>query len=323
MHPDDPPIAAAPDEAASPDAPGRPDDEQIFCPVCGYNLTGNPTGRCSECGALFSRDQLLTAMKVSADALMPWERRDDFGPFERFWRTLRISFFRPREFALAFAVQPARTRSTSFYAVCLVLLTANATAIGVITEMAEPGDSMDIARIASFPIFLALPIVPVNIVVGLIYASLYPHADRERHLRPWRAILEYATGHWLLGASALVLGLLLVSSPRSETGMILAVCVLSIWIGCSILWAFTLVEIVRWRTASGHRKPRGLGPTIVLAWIVWVATLYVFLLSVPLLWELMEIGQSCVKAFERAAEDSLRAGEHWLRAARYFLPLFR
>ncbi len=68
---DDPTISVVPKEL-DPSAPNdRLEDEEIFCPVCGYNLTGNLTGRCSECGGLFDREMLLKAREVSFDALMP------------------------------------------------------------------------------------------------------------------------------------------------------------------------------------------------------------------------------------------------------------
>ncbi len=34
-------------------------DEGIICPACGYNLSGNGVGRCSECGEPFDRFELL------------------------------------------------------------------------------------------------------------------------------------------------------------------------------------------------------------------------------------------------------------------------
>jgi hypothetical protein len=36
-------------------------DAGIFCPICGYNLSGLREARCPECGATFTLDQLAAA----------------------------------------------------------------------------------------------------------------------------------------------------------------------------------------------------------------------------------------------------------------------
>ncbi len=273
MRPDDLPTSAPPDETASPPAPGTLEDEEIFCPVCGYNLTGNLTGRCSECGSLFDRAQLLVATRISADALMPWERADEFSFRERFWKTLRISLFHPEKFALAFSVQPNRSRSASFCLICMSLITANALTIGLLTLLSHRDRGVDDVFSIVLPLLVVVPILPVNLAVGLLYAAAYPHADRKHHLRPWLAIVEYATAHWLLTWAAPVLALLLAPMAGDLFLPLLWACTISVWIGCSILWAYTLVEVVRWRTAMGRKQTHALGGTLLLAWAVWIGTL--------------------------------------------------
>jgi len=253
--PEDTPTANGQDDAVIlvPEAPSSEPlgDEGIFCPICGYNLTGNLTGRCSECGGFFHRELLLQTARVSADALMPWERPEEFSLRERFWRTLRISCVHPREFALAFAAQPARSRSTSFYAICLGLLTVNAAVISGVgwLDMETRGDE---ELVIFLPLLIVVPVLPVTVAVGLVYALLYRHADQRRHLAPWRAILEYAVAHWFLMWLAPVAALLLAIVNWERLFELVVVCSLACWAGCVVLWAFTLAEVVRWRWPRAH-----------------------------------------------------------------------
>jgi hypothetical protein len=276
--------------------PPKLDDEQIYCPACGYNLTGNLTGQCSECGSFFHREMLLQATRVSAEAMMPWERPDEFGLLDRFWRTLKISFFRPREFALAFAVQPTRSRSSSFYCICLLALTVNAIVISGTIELADGPDVMGIrrsvrpivrsaitglgggidlmrfVRIVAISPFFVLPIVTTNVAVGLVYMALYPHADRKRRLRPWRVIIRYAAPHWFLGWAVPILTLLFAAVNWDMLVPITWACTIAVLIGSSILWSLTLKEVVRWRTAMGGRIAHVLWLTLLIAWTACIAT---------------------------------------------------
>lgn len=259
----------------------EPTDEEIYCPVCDYNLTGNLTGRCSECGSLFDRRRLLEASRISVDALMPWERPDVLPLSRRFRRTVGISFFRPKEFALAFAAQPRDTRSTSFLLICLALMLGVAVAItGVLGLAGWFRDARAVAAAAGWAVLLlVLPIVPVNIAVGLIYYRRYAHPDGRRYLRPWRAILEYASAHWLMGAAAPVISLpfAIIGGETADAAIVLWT--LGIWVGCSLLWALTLKEVVRWRTVSKIEPGLVFAATVIVTWATWIGT--VLLLAIP------------------------------------------
>lgn len=274
MPPEDTPTSDGRDDAAIPasDAPssGTLEDEGIFCPICGYNLTGNLTGRCSECGGFFHRELLLETARVSAEAVMPWERPEEFALRERFWRTLRISCVHPREFALAFAAQPARSRSTSFYAICLGLLTVNAAAISGVgwLDTEVRGDERLLIILS---LLIVVPVLPVTMAVGFVYALLYRHADQRRHLGPWRAILEYAVAHWFLMWLAPVLALLLAIINWERLLELVLVCSLACWAGCAVLWALTLKEVVRWRWPRA-RPLFVMVLTLVVAGSTWVVS---------------------------------------------------
>ncbi len=265
MPTNDRPPTGPPDGAPATTPPSRPDDEEIFCPLCGYNLTGNLTGRCPECASLFSREQLLAVRWSTVEPVMPWERTDDYSLPQRFWRTLRISFFHPREFALAFAVQPVRSRAPCFYLVCLLAIAANGLAIGLLARRAH-GE----LPVWFFPPALVVPIVASDLVVGLLYTALYPHADRRRHWGPWRAIIQYASAHWLMTWAVPLLALLLPFDV--EPLLVLGVCAPCIWIGCGLLWLLTLQEVVRWRTQLGRGQTHAAFITFLVAAPVWIGS---------------------------------------------------
>ncbi|MBN1345876.1 MAG: hypothetical protein JXQ73_24515 [Phycisphaerae bacterium] len=254
------------DVSSGQEADEVPADEEIYCPLCGYNLTANLAGRCSECGSLFNRDQLLELRYRHFVSLMPWEQAEDMGVIPRLWRTLRISLLRPKEFALAFAVQPRNSRSTSFYAICLAVVFVFAFTIDWTADLMPRR-----GFVGFFVAFFVVPIPVTNIVVGVMYAVLYPHADRRRHLAPWRAIIEYASAHWLLWCLAPIPVVLFGLINWDMVSMLVIACTASFWIGCSILWAFTLVEVVRWRTSLGQRQTRALGLTLLVGWATWGA----------------------------------------------------
>jgi hypothetical protein len=53
------------------------DKDALFCPRCGYNMTGLNQARCPECGAQYTINQLFSAQHRPeiADAATPWEEK--------------------------------------------------------------------------------------------------------------------------------------------------------------------------------------------------------------------------------------------------------
>ena len=75
-------------------SPHAPPDAQasvldLFCQKCGYNLRGNESERCPECGAAVDLDAL-------SQPQIPWVYRKARGSFRSYWQTVWLVMFRPR-----------------------------------------------------------------------------------------------------------------------------------------------------------------------------------------------------------------------------------
>ena len=65
---------------------------ELFCPECGYNLSGIDSPRCPECGTAIDRSTL-------AEAQIPWAHRGKIGRRRAYWRTVGMVLLRPRKLA--------------------------------------------------------------------------------------------------------------------------------------------------------------------------------------------------------------------------------
>ncbi len=61
----------------------------VFCQKCGYNLRGNESERCPECGAEADLDAL-------SQPQIPWVYRKARGRFRAYWQTVWLVMFHPR-----------------------------------------------------------------------------------------------------------------------------------------------------------------------------------------------------------------------------------
>ena len=61
----------------------------LFCQKCGYNLRGNESERCPECGAAADLDAL-------SQPQIPWVYRKGRGVFRAYWQTVWLVMFHPR-----------------------------------------------------------------------------------------------------------------------------------------------------------------------------------------------------------------------------------
>ncbi len=61
----------------------------LFCQKCGYNLRGNESERCPECGAAADLDAL-------SQPQIPWVYRKGRGLFRAYWQTVWLVMFHPR-----------------------------------------------------------------------------------------------------------------------------------------------------------------------------------------------------------------------------------
>ncbi len=262
---------------------GPPDDEQIYCPVCGYNLTGNRTGRCSECGALFDRDKLIEARRRGAEGVMPWEHVQRYSFRQRFWRTMVVSCIRPERFAMALAAQPKRSRSWSFFVLCLGLTWFYVLGLAGVLR-GPPTSSLGewLLDAGALFVLLLVPLIAAHAAVAATCALLVRLPDRSRRWGPWWSVVQYASSHWtLIWASLVVVGPLLILAD-SDLDLILGLLGPMFYLGCGLLWACTISAVVasRLRASPGRFIP--LTIVIVPAVVAWVASVFllVFLVSV-------------------------------------------
>jgi len=297
------------EEAAASSGGASPvEDEQLYCPVCHYNLTGLTEDRCPECGSAFDRQRLREAQVLSLRPLIPWEKRDELGWVRAFWQTVRISCGRPRQFCFAFSIRPQKTRALSFYILCLVIMAAGlAGVIGAhwayrayvlhspphLRWVTEPE-----WQEAAYPVLLMPGVCPLVTVVlceltlPWIYAALMPQADGRRRVAPWRSIVRYSAAHLVLFALLPVffMGLVLIDRLAGidllgddATGvmaggmveMVMNLSVMLYGLVVTLLWGMTMKAVFAWR-AQGRRV--GLIPRLLTPWfglLVYGVTLIV------------------------------------------------
>jgi len=237
--------------------PVATEDEEIYCPVCSYNLTGIYSGRCPECGAEFHREALIAAQQANQITLIPWDDPEEMPLKRRLSRTLRICLVSAERFAFAFAVRPRESRVATFF--CFTVLAA--TLIGLLATLAF----VSIGRLTSDPYtglieplrnccrvcaFIPLAIVTSTFFVGLFLWAYCPHYDGLRHFKPWLSIAAYAAAHFLLIAVAIPVYLLLPALIARVAIYEYMTVAFFIWAGCTALCVLTLRAVIWWRTAE-------------------------------------------------------------------------
>lgn len=276
--------ARIPQDAPPVAQPVPEQDEEIFCPICNYNLTGNRSGKCSECGSLFHLEALIAAQKSHRITLIPWDDPEGTRWWTRLRATLAISLFKADRFADAFSVQPRRSRVLSYFATCLAAVSAMAvvvlwlitTTLGASSpDFSERGLGVAVATTA----FVTVSIGLTTAITSIVLWASYPHYDGRRHLRPWLAIVAYASSHYLLIVWLIPFTVLLILFGYvSDVGLFVGVMAFFTWIGCGTLCAFTLTAVVRHRTADDRR---GLGG-LLLVFLTFLFVPIVFFFAVGL-----------------------------------------
>ncbi len=109
--------STAASDITQPDAPSAPDggDLPLPCPNCGYDLRGNTSGRCPECGVE------LDAEVFSARAAIPWQERAKVGRVRAFLRTTWLALRHPGRLARQAAREVSYRDARRFQLVCCVL----------------------------------------------------------------------------------------------------------------------------------------------------------------------------------------------------------
>ena len=233
------------------------EDEEIFCPICNYNLTGNDSGRCPECGSFFDRHALIAAQRADAVTLIPWDDPEEMPFLKRFRETLKICLVNAERFAFAFSVQPQESKALSFFA----MVTATTIVFGWMTcavyLLSANPFTAGVSRLLTGVICCV--VVCMHVVLSLLVGTLLsgvtlwifcPHYDGKRHLKPWLSIAAYASAHYLMFATAIPIAALVplvIGRPDSFEDITV---VTLIWLGCATLCVLTLRAVVFFRMAE-------------------------------------------------------------------------
>jgi hypothetical protein len=257
-------IIQTPERESSNNAAGlsNSSDEEIYCPICNYNLTGILTGRCPECGSLFDRESLIASQKANRITLIPWDDPAETEFWPRFKKTLAICLFDAKRFAFAFSVQPQESRANSFrtivtLGVCVLSLITIASCIPFYWLFLDYRRAADqIISIEALIFLLTLvgvlvaTILTTTLATALVLGIFCPHFDGKRHFKPWMSISSYASAHYLLLPVGLPLFVFLVWWSRELFGAGIVLGFLMMGLACGLLNAFTLNAVVRHRGAN-------------------------------------------------------------------------
>jgi rubredoxin len=233
--------------------PVQTDDEEIYCPVCGYNLTGVYSGRCPECGAFFDRKALTEAQQTNQITLIPWDDPEEMPAGRRFYETLRICLVRAERFAFAFSVQPRETRASSFFWI-VTALTAVVAIGGFLMYVLVARPFLTWGSLTGMTVGIGAYVLLANLLTTVLAASILavfcPHYDGRRRFRPWLSIAAYASAHHLLIAAVVPI-MFGVGMAVDHAGFFSFFFVMVFaWLGCAMLCRLTLGAVVAFRTAA-------------------------------------------------------------------------
>src|SRR4051812_24212148 len=93
-------------------AANSPNEDEVLCPLCDYNLRGLTEARCPECGAKFDWEELRDPTRRMHPYL--FEHHPE-RPFDSFVRTLLAGFRPGRFWKTLFPSQPSRPRRLMLY----------------------------------------------------------------------------------------------------------------------------------------------------------------------------------------------------------------
>ena len=131
-------------------------DLPIPCPSCGYDLRGNTTGRCPECGTE------LDEAALSSRAAIPWQERRRIGRIRAFVRTVVFAMRRPGQLARQAGREVEYRDARRFHLICCLIAWLCFTPILIIfwheITVAFPAGRPLSATLADFSVILALAV---------------------------------------------------------------------------------------------------------------------------------------------------------------------
>jgi len=197
---------------------------------------------------------------------MSWDRPERIPLPSRFWQTLRVTWFNPQDFVLAFGFIKRRSRATSFALMCLAILVMVVLACILLDKWL--GES-DYRYVQVTDVWLGYALVLVAYVCLLIVSAsvlltlTIRHRDGVRRFWPWWAILRYSVGHFTLMAAVPPAVVVLAVLGGFESSLCLGLVGPLVLAGCVVLWGLTLASVARERSPGSRRS--GVGALAILA----------------------------------------------------------
>ena len=152
---------------------------------------------------MFDRELLLEANRQAARYVIPWDSPEPMPFLRRFWETLRLTWFRPRAFGLAFSFTRRRSGATGFALWCLLVTSMVVIASeGFINALKygflPPGSTLAPRNAISFldewllfVAYMAILSLAAILTASLLIAYSAPDRDGERRFWLWWTIARY------------------------------------------------------------------------------------------------------------------------------------
>lgn len=204
---------------------------ELYCPSCGYNLTGTVEDRCSECGRSFNRAGLI-------EWTTGQRQRLPFGSLALLTPSLfRLSLFSPSQLGRLLPPHPD-TESAKIYSLRMRLLAGGIIPLVFMAVMAgitRDGGSLLVIFLFPLPIALASGACEA-VIAGLLTRFVDARAvERSARYRFWRTLCRCFCGHlpvslmlWIL-SYGIMLALPYPTNAIVEVSLYLAA-------ACCILW---------------------------------------------------------------------------------------
>ncbi|UCD28300.1 MAG: hypothetical protein JSV03_14630 [Planctomycetota bacterium] len=235
--------------------------DDVFCPVCGYNLRGLPEPRCPECGGQFDVSELVVSR-------IPWADRKRIGRFRAYWQTIWLIMHHNQQFCREIDRPVSYRDSQRFRWITLLHmyfpllgLTFAYYVLGERGLMVVLGDAWQ-----TVGLHLAF-ILSAAVATGLPSYFFHPrHLPVEKQNRAV-ALSYYACAPMALSPLLLAVGWIIYEIEGDEINTVNSVIFLGAHLIMLGIWWLSLILIAR---RSLHRKLGGMVLITVVMPILWI-----------------------------------------------------